>query len=314
MLFNAGDNALESEKERNFYFKFFAGYFFNELVGSRTEYEQRVRRFQDLLRKPPWPSESPYKDLSLDPDHLTVSFDLHEYLFDPAQRAANVTGSDLGEFADIGLYSEPATAAPTMVAVEAKFFSRWKKEKDLFEVGERLWRISRALEQVKLVRCLLVREWGDADVARIQGQKYPGPRVVVLTWKDLLGAPGLSVADEWLQRQLDCGEKREFGYRWQENGLVRTRREKRKRKGTKDACAKAEVVLRTLPEHVRTEVHEIWEKVVRGGRARLKAKGDTSGREALRRISGLIRDNDVEKHTQEWTTIRDCGREYYYED
>ena len=311
MLFNAGDNALESEKERNFYFKFFAGYFFNELVGSRTEYEQRVAHFQGLLRGSHW---SAYKDVSLDPDHLTVSFDLHEYLFDPSCRAVEVAGSDLGEFADIGLYSEPTTAAPTMVAIEAKFFSKWTVQKDFVQIGNRLARIGRALEGLTLVRCLLVREGDDPDVDEIQELEYPGPPVVVLTWEDLLEAPSPSVADEWLRRQLALGEKREYGYAWRNKTLVRARREKRKGQDTRDVCAKAEVVLRTLPEQVRTEVHEIWEKVVRGGRARFKAKGDTSGREALRRISGLIRDNDVEKHTQEWTTIRDCGREYYYED
>ena len=314
MLFNAGDNALESEKERNFYFKFFAGYFFNELVESRTEYEQRVRRFQDLLRRPPWPSESPYKDLLLDPDHLTVSFDLHEYLFDPAYRAANISGSDLGEFADIGLYSEPDTTAPTMVAIEAKFFSTWKVQKDLVEVGERLERIDCALEHVRLARCLLVREWEEADVTRIQGQKYPGPSVIVLTWKDLLGGPDPAVADEWLRRQLDLGEKREFGYGWQKKGLVRTRRAKRKREDTRDVCAEAEAVLRTLPESVRTEVHEMWQNDVRGGRARFKANRDKSGQQGQKRISRLIQDHGVEKYSLEWTAVRDCGRGHYGED
>jgi hypothetical protein len=32
MLFDTGPEAFESEKERNCYYKFFCGYFFNELV------------------------------------------------------------------------------------------------------------------------------------------------------------------------------------------------------------------------------------------------------------------------------------------
>ena len=46
MLFQP-EKKLESEKERNFYSKVFAGYYFNELV---VGYEARLQSFSKLLR------------------------------------------------------------------------------------------------------------------------------------------------------------------------------------------------------------------------------------------------------------------------
>ena len=50
MLFEPKLDIIESEKERNLYYKFFAGYFFNELV---PIYEQRVTNFfkNHILRR-----------------------------------------------------------------------------------------------------------------------------------------------------------------------------------------------------------------------------------------------------------------------
>ncbi len=57
MLFDYGKNILESEKERNLYYKFFAGYFFNELIEG---YQDRLMGFLTLLQLNP-ENENPAK-------------------------------------------------------------------------------------------------------------------------------------------------------------------------------------------------------------------------------------------------------------
>ena len=74
----------------------------------------------------------------------------------------------------------------------------------------------------------------------------------------------------------------------------------------------AEAVLRELPEHVRTEVHEIWKKAVRGGGSRFKANRDGSGGQGQRRVSSLIQKYGVKENSLKWIAVRDCGREHYY--
>jgi hypothetical protein len=49
MLFETAEDAFESEKERNLYFRYFAGYFFDELVPS---FGSRLATFCELVNKP----------------------------------------------------------------------------------------------------------------------------------------------------------------------------------------------------------------------------------------------------------------------
>ncbi|MGI2214739.1 hypothetical protein [Shewanella oncorhynchi] len=95
MIFNSGPCVLESEKERNLYTKFFAGYFFNEFIDG---YDERVVWINSYL------SKKLNKTVSL--QSPSISFDNHTYLLD--------IDSDRGEFADILLH-DPVLKNPLMI-------------------------------------------------------------------------------------------------------------------------------------------------------------------------------------------------------
>lgn len=154
MLFSFGPNVLESEKERNLYYKFFAGYYLNELVPG---WEERLQRFAALLQAPPdhkTPSFS--RPIVLSPESTHVSFDCHAYLVDPT--------SDRGEFADIMLHD---VESKCLIAIEAKFLSDWNFAKDIEGNAKRLSKLRKYLPiDTQIVQCLLVtqRKWDSAKV------------------------------------------------------------------------------------------------------------------------------------------------------
>lgn len=83
MLFDT--NRTDSDKERNLYAKYFAGYLFNELIEG---YSERVAAISDYL------SEITGEGIKFAKPHL--SFDNHAYPFS--------VEADRGEFADILLH------------------------------------------------------------------------------------------------------------------------------------------------------------------------------------------------------------------
>lgn len=120
MIFYTDNNAFESEKERNFYYKIFAGYIFNELI---DEYETRINRFIDLLNKPRFPLHNKFGIPHLETKSVRVSFDNHVYLIKD-------THEDKGEFADILIQD---IHNKVLIPIEAKLFSDWSYEKDIKE-------------------------------------------------------------------------------------------------------------------------------------------------------------------------------------
>ncbi|CAB5161718.1 hypothetical protein D3OALGA1CA_5098 [Olavius algarvensis associated proteobacterium Delta 3] len=141
MLFEVDPNIIESEKERNLYYKFFAGYFFNELVPG---YEQRVESFfkKHILH----PKEKFGPEIELEYTHIDsvhATFDYHAYLVDKE--------ADRGELADI-LLLEPKN--DLVIAIEAKFLSDWRFEKDVQRNSERI----ELLPNKKKVQCLLISD------------------------------------------------------------------------------------------------------------------------------------------------------------
>lgn len=132
MIFNHGSEVrvFESEKERNLYYKFFAGYFFNELVPG---YEERIKSFYELMfygneveEKHCFGEFKLHKDMEI-PSSVSVTFDFYGYLLEGAQ--------DRGELADILIQDHQNNL---FIAVEAKFLKNWDYEKDITVNSDRI--------------------------------------------------------------------------------------------------------------------------------------------------------------------------------
>ncbi len=148
---------LESEKERNLYYKFFAGYFFNELVEG---YQQRVSDFYKFLF-PKSPDKAsfcfgkPFKlpENTQSPD-ISVTFDFHSYLLD--------SSDNKGELADILIQDH---ANKLFITIEAKFLSNWDYDKDIYNNSKRIIKLERLTKQIYQV-LLLKKDKLDAAVAK----------------------------------------------------------------------------------------------------------------------------------------------------
>lgn len=181
MLFSFGEDIVESEKERNLYYKFFAGYYFNELVSG---WEDRLHRFtayvqESYVHKAP----SLSRPIVLRPESTHVSFDCHAYLLDRT--------SDRGEFADIMLYDMESKC---LVAIEAKFLSDWNFEKDIKGNGTRLNALRKNLpDDTQVIQCLLVTrtKWESVQAmvnhpaSNFKNYNRDDNRVVLLFWENL---------------------------------------------------------------------------------------------------------------------------------
>jgi hypothetical protein len=182
MLFNT-QAAFESEKERNLYFKFFAGYFFNELISG---YEKRVENFCELINESAeeYINYSPTKKLFLSPKNTYATFDIHAYLFDSC--------ADKGELADILVYD---MENKTMLCIEAKFLSNWTIKKDINQNASRIVEVEKIKKGMNLIQVLLVtnEKWGnvrkqikkdESNYRRLCDNK--DVPVVILTWEKLI--------------------------------------------------------------------------------------------------------------------------------
>lgn len=144
MLFGNSDTDFESEKERNLYYKIFAGYLFNELIPG---FGDRLKEFCRLLENASARGESCSSyPISLDARSTHVSFDNHLYLFDELT-------TDRGEFADIVVHD---SSTRTIVAIEAKLHSKWSFDKDIASNQERHTQLNSILPDVTIVPVLLL--------------------------------------------------------------------------------------------------------------------------------------------------------------
>lgn len=173
MIFSAGPHILESEKERNLYTKFFAGYFFNELVDG---YDDRVNLISDYL--------SDKLEIPISLNKPALSFDNHAYLLD--------LKSDKGEFADILIHD---AQSKTMIAIEAKYLTNWSIEKDIKCNINRIESIRQKYPTYKIYFCLLVSDikWNatekmknhpDSNFTRFKNEFKN--EVGVLFWEELV--------------------------------------------------------------------------------------------------------------------------------
>lgn len=198
VLFQTKSTYIESEKERNFYAKFFAGYYFNELVDGANE---RLLAFSKLLaEKAGGQGVSLPSPLRLNPKSTHVTFDAHGYLF---------RGSpDRGELADV-LVSD--TSARLFVAIEVKYRTDLSAKNDLKPWMERIGSIEESNPDMTVVSVALVLEekWKRAEAKRNQ----PGSnakkfhrcyrnRIVLLFWEELLQTCQNSEVKLYVENQI----------------------------------------------------------------------------------------------------------------
>ena len=186
MLFEMNKREFESEKERNLYFKFFAGFYFNELINwhpTRLDgYIERLKDFYRLLKRPAFRVGDDLMAEIQPPDKgVFVSFDNHIDRYHKSLR---------GEFADILIHDQTTNL---LIGVEAKYLDDWDYEKDIVENGKKLQSMARKLNSQKSLLCLLVTETKWTNVVIRAGsknsnfnrlKKHSEP-VVVIHWEML---------------------------------------------------------------------------------------------------------------------------------
>lgn len=202
MLYDFQKTTIESEKERNFYFKFFAGYYFNELVPG---IESRIRDFFKILNNPLNRINDPGTEIELSPVTTHVTFDFHEYLFNKE--------ADRGELADILIIDEDKSLC---IAIEAKWLEDWNFEKDIIANNTRIQILKNHFKEV--FQCLLIKrsklENGmkkgkskSSNYSKLFSQKEIP--VILITWENLLETIDEPAVKKFFSNFLDL-EKADF--------------------------------------------------------------------------------------------------------
>jgi hypothetical protein len=199
MLFGNSRADFESEKERNLYYKIFAGYFFNELIPG---YEDRLKQFCHLLDNASARGEScSPKLISLDPKSTHVSFDNHLYLFKELE-------TDRGEFADIVIHD---ISASTIIAIEAKLHSNWSYDKDIVSNQARHAQLNSIVPATAIIPVLLVTRfrWERAKAKEssehsnyLRFLQDPNCSFRVVLWEEIAGLILEERVREFLEAQL----------------------------------------------------------------------------------------------------------------
>jgi hypothetical protein len=208
MLFDSSIGDFESEKERNLYYKIFAGYLFNELIPG---YSDRLAEFCHMLDHPTSRGmAAPSQQVILNPDSTHVSFDNHLYLFEELK-------ADRGEFADVFLHD---SSNRTMVFIEAKLHSNWAYEKDIVANQRRHMQLKSLMPAVVIVPVLLVTRsrWEHAKAKEssdhsnyLQFHEDPDCAFRVLLWERIADVIREEKVRTFLESQL-CRRDRGFSY------------------------------------------------------------------------------------------------------
>ena len=217
MLFSTRNSDFESEKERNLYYKFFAGYFFNELI---PDLDARIGSFCTLLNDCTRGGKSIRPGVRLTPDSTHVSFDNHGYLF-------SGIGLDRGEFADV-LIQDHSTRV--MVAIEAKVQSNWSYNKDIASNEKRLKLIENEIPNLTMFPCLLLTESKWKASARQKSRQHSnyqrlvesdGCRTRVVFWEELLAITNDIKVRAYIEDQLARSHRSRYAFEggWFKQGL-----------------------------------------------------------------------------------------------
>jgi hypothetical protein len=211
MIFNISDDSLkvrESYKERNLYYKIFAGYLFNEIIDGN---EERKSKFFNVLSSVlDLPDQDRFKgkvsDIrnvlsEMNNEVLHVTFDYHS-----AQIIDDHKKNNRGEMSDILLI-----AKSHFISIECKFLTDMKFEKDITEVQERINVVSKEIEATPLQVLLMKKEkWDNSKIfanksgsfyTSFQNEKADIP-VVVLFWDELYSIIDKDEVRLYLEKQM----------------------------------------------------------------------------------------------------------------
>jgi len=189
MLFSDNKRIFESEKERNLYTKFFAGYFLNELVEG---YKTRVEFLNKYLSK--------LCGQKIDFKNPCTSFDNHAYLIN--------SDSDKGEFADVLLHDP---IQQLFVSFEIKYLSNWNANDDLEKNLKRIELIKEKHPKYSILFFLLVSKVKWSAVKRMANrsgsnyQKYINnyaDKVNIIFWEDLVGGCADQRVKDYMKERL----------------------------------------------------------------------------------------------------------------
>lgn len=222
MLFNESPkNIKESYKERNLYYKIFAGCLFNELIPGL---EIRADAFLNLIKdknKIGEKAKAPYIDMlhKMKNEVLHVDFDHHlcQIALDNDEqncRAINGGQIDKGEFADVLIYSDTG-----MIAIEVKYKSNWTIDKDIIANRKRIKFISdntkKSAMQVLLIsnnKYKNSQKRGDSQLNLLKTMIANGEIVnldsiglAIISWEDIqeiFNEERFGKVSEYLSRQL----------------------------------------------------------------------------------------------------------------
>lgn len=177
---------FESYKERNFYYKIFAGYLFNELIPG---YEERKKLFLNLLQSIIGDNNrffSVKNDANLFLERMgaeewNITFDYHLAQIFKADKA-----DDRGEMSDVLLLGNSS-----FISIECKLLSNYSIGKDIIAVQKRIKKFANHF-QLAPFQILLIKRQKWENSARIKdrselttsGHHFDIP-LLVLFWDEL---------------------------------------------------------------------------------------------------------------------------------
>jgi hypothetical protein len=175
---------FESYKERNLYYKIFAGYLFNEIIEG---YDKRKTDFLSLIYQLKNDKQR-FIDINnqadevlnhLIKDEWNLTFDYHT-----AQIFREDKINDRGEMSDILLLT-----ANSIVSFECKFLSNYSIEKDIYSVQERIFKFSKHFNRSAIQILLLKRDkWNYSKkiLNRVYNESgkvfFP---IIIVFWEDI---------------------------------------------------------------------------------------------------------------------------------
>ncbi len=202
MIFNTTDINIdieESYKERNLYYKIFAGYLFNELVPG---YEIRKMEFIDILIKCKIIPGRIFGDKSnieailedIKKSDMHVTFDYHT-----AQIFKEDKKNNRGEMSDILLLTKK-----NLLSVECKFLTNIHITKDVIEVQKRILKFS-SVYKLQPIQILLIKQskWLNARQITLGLENHTRIPVIVLYWETLMPLLKDLQVNQYLSFQLN---------------------------------------------------------------------------------------------------------------
>lgn len=208
MIFKNFNENRESYKERNFYYKVFAGCLFNELL---PQYKQNKAAFFKLLNDQIGKENCFVNDAQkeklpgslnqLATDELQVSFDFHT-----AQ--TKIGDADRGEMSDIVIWGKEY-----FISIEVKYLTDWTYDKDIKSVQDRMELINGENGNKNGIQVLLLKEekWKNnlskikqkgSNLKCLQDEQKLSFPLIVITWEQISDIIKNHDVKEFISNQL----------------------------------------------------------------------------------------------------------------